>query len=171
MDCCGVNSSEPATARASSNDATHTLSLLRLGASDKTPASAGWKRGSALFLAALVALLPKCPACWSVYAGLSSLLGVSIALDARYLEPLTLAALGVASFGVALRLSRSGPLPLMLALASSLGIWLGKFVLHADMLAYGCSGGLVLAALAARRTRGRPAASSAQPELAALAPR
>jgi hypothetical protein len=106
-----------------------------------------------LIAAALVALVPKCPACWSVYAGLSNLLGVSIALDVRYLQPLTLAALVVALFGVSSGLRRSGYLPLAAAAACALGIWLGKFVLQNDVIWYTSSCGLVLAAFAGRRAR------------------
>ncbi len=119
---------------------------------------AQWKRVSALIAAALVALLPKCPACWSVYAGLSSLLGVSFVLDLRYLLPLTLASLGVALLSSCSTARRSGYVPLVVAVPSALGIWVGKFVLPNDAVLYVSACGLVLAALAARRLRSRPAA-------------
>jgi hypothetical protein len=153
VDCCGINAREPATNAASANGAAPVRGLGRTPARDGASAAPGWKRASALIAAALVALVPKCPACWSVYAGLSNLLGVSIALDVRFLQPLTLAALVVALVGVSVNLRRSGYLPLAAAAVCALGIWLGKFVLQHDVLWYASSCGLLLAAFAGRRAR------------------
>lgn len=169
MDCCGINGGASAPATVSANDATPPVSLARAGTFTNGPGTLDWKRAGALCaaaLVALVALVPKCPACWSVYAGLSSLLGVSISLDRRYLEPLTLLCLGVALLGVASGVRRTGYLPLWVAAASALGIWLGKFVLQNDTLAYAASCGLVLAALASRRARRRARSLARASELA-----
>jgi len=162
MDCCGINGGASAPATVSANDATPAVSLTRAGTFTNGPGTLDWKRAGALCGAALVALVPKCPACWSIYAGLSSLLGVSISLDRRYLEPLTLRALSVALLGVASGVRRTGYLPLVVAAASALGIWLGKFVLQNDTLAYAASCGLVLAALASRRARRRARAQASE---------
>ena len=153
MDCCGINGAPSAAATAPPNDATPAVTLTRAGTFENGSGAPEWKRLGASCAAVLVALVPKCPACWSVYAGLSSLLGVSITLDRRYLEPLTLLALGVALLGVASGARRSGYLALAVAAPSALLIWLGKFVLQNDVLTYGASCGLLLAALATRRAR------------------
>lgn len=96
--------------------------------------------------------MPKCPACWSVYAGLSSMLGVSFVLEPALLLPLTLAslALALASLGSIAWRTRSY-LPFALGLASALGVWAGKFVLSSDPLTWLGLSGLIVAALAARR--------------------
>ena len=98
-----------------------------------------------------VGLLPKCPACWSIYAGLGSWLGVSVAVDARYLMPLTFASLlaAVAALGW-MAIERRRYVALSLGLGSALGVWLGKFVLASEALTLVGLTGLVLAALGAR---------------------
>ncbi len=174
MDCCGINSAEAAAGKTSGSGAASNSGAAKPSAHNEPaygvpPHSASphawavpqWKRVSALIAAALVALVPKCPACWSVYAGLSNLLGVSIALDDRYLRPLTLVALGVALFGLASGVRRSGYLPFGVATACAFGIWLGKFELNNDTLLYASSAGLLLAAFAARRARRAQRARSA----------
>jgi hypothetical protein len=98
-----------------------------------------------------VALLPKCPACWSVYAGLSSVLGVSFAVDPALLLPLTLTSLGLALAALASMAWRTRSyLPLALGAASALGVWAGKFALNSDVLTWLGLLGLILAALGAR---------------------
>jgi hypothetical protein len=94
-----------------------------------TPGNApAWKRASAVITAVGVALLPKCPACWSVYAGLSSVFGVSFVIDPALLLPLTLASLVIAlgAFASMARRTRRY-LPLAVGVASALGVWAGKF--------------------------------------------
>jgi hypothetical protein len=108
-----------------------------------------------------IALLPKCPACWSVYAGLSSWLGVSIVLEPRRLLPLTLGSLGLALLSLAVAARRSGRYaPLLAGAASALGVWAGKFVLSLEPLTYLSLFGLIIASLAARRVGTRRAAGS-----------
>jgi hypothetical protein len=123
-----------------------------------------WKRASAVLTAVGVALLPKCPACWSVYAGLSSVFGVSFVIEPALLLPLTLTslALALASLGSMARRTRSY-LPFAVGAASALGVWAGKFVLNSDALTWLGLFGLILASLGARR-RGPRAASSELPE-------
>lgn len=115
-------------------------------------------RAGPLLGAVAVALLPKCPACWSVYAGLSSLLGLSIALDERYLLPLTCGLL-VLSIGALLLQARRGRGhgPWRLAACAALLILLGKFAWESDPCTYAGAAGLLLASLWSRR---RPAAAA-----------
>lgn len=84
-----------------------------------------------------VALLPKCPACWSAYAGLSSLLGLSFTLDERYLLPLTSALLALAIAALWLQARRGrGYGPWLLAGGAAGATLTGKFVLENDVLMY-----------------------------------
>src|SRR6476620_5070620 len=80
VDCCDVaerDAPEAGTgsALADLHDATPGLMTPGHGTPGQAamPRGAGWRSGSTLGAIA-VALLPKCPACWSAYAGLSSLL-------------------------------------------------------------------------------------------------
>lgn len=103
-----------------------------------------------------VALLPKCPACWSVYAGLSGWLGLSIALDETLLLPLTLLCLALTLLVLARGARRSARYqPLAWATLAAAGVYLGKFSLESPLLAHLSLGVLVLAALAGRRAERR----------------
>lgn len=116
-----------------------------------------------------VALLPKCPACWSVYAGLSSVLGVSFAVDPGLLLALTLTSLGLALAALGSMAWRTRSyLPLAFGAASALGVWAGKFALNSDVLTWLGLVGLILAALGARWRGGRvhPRAAARRSELA-----
>jgi hypothetical protein len=128
VDCCNVEPSEPP--------------------GPAPGAGSGWRRGGSVASAIAVALLPKCPACWSAYAGLSSLLGLSFVVEQRYLLPLTtlLLALALAALALQARRARSyGPLALAaLAAATTLA---GKFALESDVLLYSGLGSLLLASL------------------------
>jgi hypothetical protein len=100
-----------------------------------------------------IALLPKCPACWSVYAGLSSVLGVSIAVDPRYLLPLTAASMAAAVGGLWLRARRGGSYgPCLLGALMAASVLLGKFALENQAWTYMSLLGLVLAALWSTRS-------------------
>jgi mercuric ion transport protein len=95
-----------------------------------------------------VALLPKCPACWSAYAGLSSLLGLSIALEERYLLPLSSALLALAVFALWLQARRGrGYGPWLLAQGAAGAILVGKFALENDVLMYAGIVSLLLASV------------------------
>jgi hypothetical protein len=105
-----------------------------------------------LIAAVGVALLPKCPACWSVYASLSSLLGVSLVIDERLLQVMTLGSLALALLSLATMALRSRMYaPLLVGAASSVGVWLGKFTLSLPLLTYLSLLSLILASLSARR--------------------
>lgn len=140
MDCCSVKPAPLAPNARVTHDA---------------PA---WKRATALIAAVVVALLPKCPACWSVYAGLSSVLGVSFVIEMRHLVPLTVASLGLAlvSLSIVARRSRR-PLPFVLGALCALGVWAGKFELGSDALTLVALLGLIGAWLAARLAEQRRA--------------
>jgi uncharacterized protein YqgC (DUF456 family) len=98
--------------------------------------------------AVLVSLVPKCPACWSVYAGVSSALGIGFTVDRRYLLPLTALLLALALGVIARRaVARRQRAALLAGAAASLGILLGKFALDSDWLAYGGVALLVAASL------------------------
>jgi mercuric ion transport protein len=112
--------------------------------------------------AVAVALLPKCPACWSVYAGLSSLLGLSIALEPRYLLPLTCGLLVLSIGALVLQARRGrGQGPWRLATCAALLIVLGKFVWESDPCTYLGAAGLLFASFWSRRGPVRGAAGVA----------
>jgi hypothetical protein len=109
-------------------------------------------RAGALLGTVGVALLPKCPACWSVYAGLSGWLGLSIALDQALLLPLTLVCLALTLLVLANGARRSRrSAPLACAALAAVGVYLGKFSLDSPVLAHASLCVLVLAALLGRR--------------------
>jgi hypothetical protein len=111
-----------------------------------------WSRVGAVLGTVGVALLPKCPACWSVYAGLSGWLGLSIALDPATLLPLTVACLGLTLLVLASGARRSGRYaPLGCATLAAVGVYLGKFVVESPVLGHTSLAVLVLAALLGRR--------------------
>lgn len=123
-----------------------------------------------------VALLPKCPACWSVYAGLSSLLGVSFVLEPALLLPLTLTSLALALASLWLKARRSsahGSLrsvassarryaTFAVGVASALMVWGGKFVLNSELLTWFGLLGLIVASLEARRGGPREVARASE---------
>jgi hypothetical protein len=106
----------------------------------------GWRRSGTLLGAIAVVLLPKCPACWSVYAGLSSLLGLSFVVKASYLLPLTASLLALSLGALWLQARRGRGLgPWLLACAGALTTLVGKFGLESEPLLY-CGLGTLLAA-------------------------
>jgi hypothetical protein len=108
-------------------------------------------------------LVPKCPACWSVYAGLSSWLGLSIAMETRYLLPLTCATLGATLIflGWRARLGR-GSGPLLLGLIAAGLVLIGKFATASSATVYVGIAALLTASLWSRR-RSRPVLLKAAP--------
>ena len=99
-----------------------------------------------------VALLPKCPACWSVYAALSGWLGLSVALEPAALRPLTLACLSLTLLVLLRGARQSGRYrPLLGATLAAVGVYLGKFWVESAWLVYISLAVLVVAALAGRR--------------------
>ena len=99
----------------------------------------GWTRALSVLPGAGLTLLPigTCPACWPVYAGVLSSLGLGFLLSSAYLLPATVAflafALGTLAYGAR---SRRGYAPFAVGvLASTLALF-GKFGLSSDPVLY-----------------------------------
>jgi hypothetical protein len=87
----------------------------------------------------VVSLLPvgACPACWPVYAGVLSLLGMGFLLETTYLLPLTVLFLAVAVFALGYRARRRwGYAPFALGIVASLLLVIGKFVFNWNPATY-----------------------------------
>jgi hypothetical protein len=108
-----------------------------------------------------LALVPKCPACWSVYAGLSSWLGLSISMETRYLLPLTCATLGatLGFLGWGARQGR-GSGPLLVGLIAAGLVIVGKFATASSAAVYVGIAALLTASLWSR-SRSRPILAAA----------
>jgi hypothetical protein len=112
------------------------------------PAASPGRRALAVFGSVAVALLPKCPVCWSVYAGLSSVLGLSFAVETRYLLPMTLALLGLSVWALAVPAARGrSHAAWLLGLIMAAGVVIAKFVIDSDPWLYASMLGLVLTTL------------------------
>ena len=129
------------------------------------PASRGFRAVVASLPAIGTALLPKltCPLCWPAYAAVLSALGLGFVDYTPYLLPATLAFLTIAVGTLAIGARRSGRLmPLVLSLASSVVVLVGKFAVDS---AWVTDGGIALLVgaifLAARARAVRPASCPA----------
>ena len=99
----------------------------------------GWRGLLAAIPTLGVALLPvgACAACWPVYAGLLSSIGLGFTLDTTYLLPLMTAALLLALFSLAYHArARRGYGPLGLGVVAVGFIMVGKFALQSDAMLY-----------------------------------
>ncbi len=85
-----------------------------------------------------------CPACWPVYAGVVSALGLTVLLQRAYLIPITALFLLIA-VGTLLLKRRRGFWPFAVGLAAAATILIGKFALETDPVTYAGVGLLVLA--------------------------
>lgn len=98
--------------------------------------------------AVIVGFLPSviCPACWPVYAGLLSSLGLGFLIESRYLmlTMCVLLTLAIISLAISGR-KRHGYGPFLLGMAGGLVLLLGKFAIALDALVYGGIGLLVAA--------------------------
>ena len=86
-----------------------------------------------------LSLLPfgGCPACWPLYGGAVSALGLGFLLSARYLLPLTTVFLLISLFTLGFRAkARRGFGPLAAGLLSAALILFGKFSVEQNVLAY-----------------------------------
>ena len=98
-----------------------------------------WKHVALAAPGVVLSVVPfgGCPACWPVYAGVLSALGLGFLLSREYLLPVTVLFLAVARLSLARRAGeRRGFGPLFLGVAASAVIVVGKFVFEADALAY-----------------------------------
>ena len=87
----------------------------------------------------VIAFLPVglCPACWPVYAGLLSSLGLGFLLDTAWLLPLTVFFLIIALLALAYRArSRRGYAPLCVGIMAVGMILFSKFVINSDIFLY-----------------------------------
>ncbi len=119
----------------------------------RASATAGsqWGARGTTACAVALALVPKCPACWSVYAGLSSWLGLSIAMETHYLLPLTCATLGLTLGFLGWRARQGGGSgPLLLALIAAGLVIIGKFATASSAAVYVGIGALLTASLWSR---------------------
>jgi len=79
-----------------------------------------------------MAFLPKlvCPACWPLYAGILSSLGISVSNYSQYYCPLIMVLLGVALWALGFRArQRHGYYPLILGILASFLILIAKSLL------------------------------------------
>jgi multidrug transporter EmrE-like cation transporter len=111
-------------------------SALR-SASSSGPAGNRWRAMVASCPAIGTALLPKlaCPLCFPAYAAILSALGLEFVDYTPYLLPLMVAFLAVAIVVLALQSRRTGnTMPLLLGIAASIIVLIGKFSLEIDWL-------------------------------------
>ena len=115
-----------------------------LNASPGKPARTRWQTVAASFPAVGVALLPKltCPLCFPAYAAVLGALGLEFVDYTPYLLPLTAAFLVVTAGVLALQTQRTGVVyPLLLGIAASALVLIGKFHFESEWLTIG---GIVL---------------------------
>lgn len=96
----------------------------------------------------VLSVLPvgACPACWPVYAGVVSALGLTVLLQRTYLLPITALFLLIA-VGTLFLKHRRGFWPFAIGLAAAATILTGKFALESDPVMYAGVGFLVLASV------------------------
>lgn len=97
------------------------------------------KSATAALPATGLAALPKltCPACWPIYSGLLSSLGLGFVNYTPYLFPLTILFLLLSLVSPAYRGGgRRGYKPFFLGLVAATGVVIGKFVLDSDAAMY-----------------------------------
>lgn len=96
----------------------------------------------------VLSVLPvgACPACWPVYAGVVSALGLTVLLQQAYLMPITALFLLIAVGTLILR-RRRGFGPCALGVAAAATILTGKFALESDPVTFAGVGLLVLASV------------------------
>lgn len=103
------------------------------------PGKKSWTFNTAMLPSIGVALLPKlsCPACWPAYAGLLSSLGIGFVDYTPYLLPFTLLFLVVSLATMAYKAAnRHGYRPLLLGVAASTILLIGKFYFDSDAAMY-----------------------------------
>lgn len=86
-----------------------------------------------------IALLPKlaCPACWPAYAAVLSALGIGFLMQSRYLLPITIALLALATFAIAFRArARRGYTPAVVAAGAAALLTVAKFALDSAPFTY-----------------------------------
>ncbi len=115
-----------------------------LSASPGKPTKTRWQTVAASFPAVGVALMPKltCPLCFPAYAAVLSAFGLEFVDYTPYLLPLTAAFLAIVAIVLALQTRRTGNVyPLLLGIAASVLVLVGKFYVESEWLTLG---GIVL---------------------------
>lgn len=115
-----------------------------LNATPGKPARTRWRAFAASVPAVGVALLPKltCPLCFPAYAAILGALGLEFVDYTPYLLPLTASFLAAAVIVLALQTRRTGNgYPLLMGIAASALVLIGKFQFESDWLTVG---GIVL---------------------------
>lgn len=115
-----------------------------MSASPDKPSRTRWQAIAASLPAVGTALLPKltCPLCFPAYAAVLGALGLEFMDYTPYLLPLTAAFLAAAVVVLALQTRRTGNVyPLLLGIAASALVLIGKFRLDSDWMT---TGGIVL---------------------------
>ncbi len=110
---------------------------------------------------ALLSHVGVCPACWPLIGGLISSLGLTFLVESQYLLPLMIGCLVVAIAALGCG-ARGNYWPLILGLAASGAILIGKFALDASPVTFGGVGLLVAAYLWSFWLRRPSKASSCQ---------
>lgn len=108
--------------------------------SGEPPRKAGWLSSLAVLPGIGATLLPVglCPACWPIYAGVLSALGIGFLLKTAYLLPVTGLFLLFAVGSLAFRArSRRGYGPFVVGLTASAIVLIGKLVFVSDAAMYG----------------------------------
>jgi len=120
------------------------ICMALLNGSTGKPARTRWQAVIASLPAVGVASLPKltCPLCFPAYAAVLSALGLEFVNYTPYLLPLTAAFLAVTLVVLAVQSKRAGNVhPLLLGIAASALVLVGKFQLESEWL---MTGGFVL---------------------------
>jgi hypothetical protein len=105
-----------------------------------------WPVALAGLPAAGLAVLPACPACYPLYAGVLSSLGLTAFVAPGTQTALTAVLLALALGALAFRArGRRGYAPLALGLAASLVLLAGRLLWHSTLLAYAGAAALVVA--------------------------
>lgn len=108
-------------------------------AAPKSAPRSGFRAALAAATGVGIALLPKlaCPACWPAYAAVLSALGLGFLMQSRYLLPITIALLALATFAIAFRArARRGYAPAIAAAVAAVALVLAKFVLESDAVSH-----------------------------------
>lgn len=123
------------------------LRELRADTSGRSP-RAGWRNAIAALPAVGAAALPKltCPVCWPAYTALLSSMGVGFVNYTPYLFPLTASFLVLSLIALGWRAQqRRGYGPLLLGIAASTLLLIGKFVFDSETAMYAAIALLVAA--------------------------
>ena len=128
------------------------VELMKTFFTQATPAAKtnNWKRSFLAVPGIVLSVLPvgMCPACWPLYAGVLSSLGLSFLLSSVFLLPLTALFLLVSVFALVFRArARRGYGPFALGLVAATLVLGGKFSLGSNVLAYAGVGLLISSSL------------------------